>query len=128
MSPTPDGSRPMVVTAAAYAVLFLLGAVQGVFGSFQYSRNSPVMAIGLCVVILVTCLLAAWGMRSVSGAFAPGLGWILASLVLAMHVSNGSVIIAESTAGKWYLYGGTVSVIAAVVISLGGSYTVQARR
>jgi hypothetical protein len=120
MNPTPDGSRPMVVTAAAYAVLFVLGVVQGMFGSFQYSRMSPVMAIGLCVVILGTCVLAAWGMRSASGAFVSGVGWVLASYVLAMHVSNGSVIIANTTAGKWYLYGGTLSVVAAVVIAFRG--------
>jgi hypothetical protein len=108
------------VIAAAYVVLFVLGAVQGVFGSFQYSRMPPVMAIGLCVVILATCVLAAWGMRSVSGAFVPALGWIIAAYVLSMPRSNGSVIIANTSAGKWFLYGGTVSVIAAVIISLVG--------
>ena len=68
--------KTTVVNAAAYTVLFVLGAVQGLFGSFQYSRMPPVMAIGLCVVILVTCVLAGWGMRSVSGAFVAALGGI----------------------------------------------------
>jgi hypothetical protein len=128
MNPTPGGGRSPAVTVAAYAVLFVFGAAQGLFGSFQYSRISPVLAIGLCVIILVTCVLAAWGMRSVSGAFTPALGWIIASYVLSMPVSNGSVIIASTTAGKWYLYGGTLSAVAAVVISFGGWFKAQPRR
>ena len=70
-------------------------------------------------MILATCLLAAWGTRSVSGALVPGIGWILASFVLSMPVANGSVIITNTTPGKWYLYGGTVSVMLGVVLSLG---------
>ena len=46
-------------------------------------------------------------MGSVSGALVPAVGWILASFVLSMPVSSGSVIIANTAAGKWYLYGGT---------------------
>ena len=115
------------VTVAAYAMLFVFGAAQGVFGSLQYSRNSPVMAIGLCVVILATCLLAAWGMRSVNGAFVPALGWILASYILGMKKSSGTVIITNTTAGEWYLYGGTISVVAAVVIALASWYRTQPR-
>ncbi len=126
--PSPAGGRPSAVTAGAYAVLFVFGAAQGLFGSFQYSRLSPVLAIGLCVVILVTCVLAAWGMRSVSGAFLPALGWIVMSYVLSMPVSNGSVIIANTAAGQWYLYGGTVCAVGAVVISLSGWFRAQLRR
>jgi hypothetical protein len=106
--------RSAVVTGCAYAVLFLLGAVEGGVGSFQYGRLAPAGAILFCLAILATCLLAAWGMRSVTGAFASAAGWVVASFVLSMPVSGGSVIIAASTAGEWYLYGGTVSVIVAV--------------
>lgn len=122
-----QANRSAVVTAVAYLMLFLFGAAQGVFGSLQYSRNSPVMAIGLCAVILATCLLAAWGMRSVNGAFLPALGWILASYILGMKKSSGSVIITQTTAGEWYLYGGTISVVVAVVIALAGWYRTQPR-
>jgi hypothetical protein len=121
------GGRSGLMTGGAYAMLFLLGAAQGVFGSFQYSRLAPAGAILLCVVIGVTCVLAAWGMGSVTGAFVPALGWVLASFVLSMPMSNGSVIIANTTAGKWYLYGGTVSVALAVVISFGGWLRAQPR-
>ena len=127
MNPTPGGSRSLAVTVAAYTVLFVLGAVQGLFGSFQYSRMPPVMAIGLCVVILATCVLAAWGMRSVSGAFAPAVGWIIAAYVMSMKVPNRSVIIAATNAGEWYLYGGTISVVVAIVVSFLGWYRTQSR-
>jgi len=119
------------VTVGVYSMLFLFGAVQGLIGSFQYSRASrsvPVAALLCCVVILATCLLAAWATRSVSGAVLPGIGWIIASFVLSMPVSNGSVIITGTTPGKWYLYGGTLSVAAAVVGSFVGAARWAGRR
>jgi hypothetical protein len=112
-----------LVSVGVYGVLFLLGLVQGMIGSFQYSRTSgsvPVTALVCCAVILATCLLAAWATRSVSGAILPGMGWIIASFVLSMPDSNGSVIITNTTPGKWYLYGGTLSVAVAVVLSFAG--------
>ena len=115
------GTR-LLVTGAVYGALFLLGAVEGLIGSFQYSRmggSVPVAAIVACAVILGTCLLASWAVRSVSGAIMTGIGWILASFVLSMPVSNGSVIIANTTAGKWYLYGGTLSTVVGVALSFG---------
>jgi hypothetical protein len=81
----------------------------------------PVAALICCAAILVTCLLGAWATRSVSGAVLPGIGWILASFVLSMPVSNGSVIITSTTAGKFYLYGGTLCVAVAVVASFFGA-------
>ena len=111
------------VTVGVYGMLFLFGAVQGLIGSFQYSRASgavPVAALICCAAILATCVLAAWATRSVSGAVLPGIGWILASFLLSMPVSNGSVIITSTKAGEWYLYGGTLSVVAGVVLSFAG--------
>ena len=118
MNIATSGKGSRLLTAGAYAALFLVGAVEGLIGSFQYSRNVPFGAIAFCVVLLATCLLGAWAMRSVSGAFCPALGWIVASFVLSMPVSSGSVIITDSTAGKWYLYGGTVAALAGVGLSL----------
>jgi hypothetical protein len=112
------GTR-LLLTGGAYAALFLAGAVEGLIGSFQYSRDAPLGAIGFCVLLLVTCLLGAWGMRSVSGALSPAVGWIVASFVLSMPVSGGSVIITNTTAGQWYLYGGTVSSLAGLALSFG---------
>ena len=112
----------MLFTVAVYVVLFVLGAVEGMIGSFQYSAMAgsvPVAALVCCVVLLATCLLAAWAMRSVSGAFAPAAGWLVASFVLSMPVASGSVIITNTTAGQWYLYGGTLSAGIGVAVSFG---------
>ncbi len=120
---TGKGGTRSLVTVGAYSVLFLLGVVEGLIGSFQYSRTAgpvPVAPLVCCAVILVTCLLGAWGMGSASGAVLPGMGWIIASFVLSMPVSNGSVIITNTTPGKWYLYGGTLSVAIAVIVSFVG--------
>jgi uncharacterized protein DUF6113 len=119
-----------LVTGGIYGALFLLGAVQGIIGSFQHSRLAtpvPAAALAFCAAILATCLLAGWGTRSVSGALMPALGWVIASFVLSMPVPNGSVIIANTTPGKWYLYGGTASVLAGVALSLGGRVRTQSR-
>jgi hypothetical protein len=121
---TGGGGRGLLVTAGAYAVLFLLGAVEGTIGSFQYLHTAgpvPLAALAFCAALLVTCLLAGWGMRAVSGALVPAMGWIIASFVLSMPVSNGSVIITASAAGEWYLYGGTLSAVIAVAAAFGGS-------
>ncbi len=98
------------LTAAGYLVLFLLGAVQGVIGSFQYSRSpAPLVAILLDAAIFITCVLGAWGMHSFGGGLAPAVGWLVASFVLSMPVANGSVLITATTPGEWYLYGGALA-------------------
>lgn len=131
MSVTTGKQRTrLFVTCGVYAVLFLLGLAEGMIGSFQYGRTAgpvPLAALVSCAVILATCLLAGWAMRSVSGALVPGTGWIIASFVLSMPVSNGSVIITSTAPGKWYLYGGTLSVAVAVAMSFGGWVRAQAR-
>ena len=99
--------RPRAFMALVYVVLFLLGAIQGVIGSFQYSRSPvPLVAIAFGIAIFATCVLCGWGLRSFAGGLLPAIGWIIASFVLSMPSHNGSVIITNTTAGKWYLYGG----------------------
>lgn len=101
------------LTAAAYLLLFVLGAVQGIIGSFQYGRGPvPAVAIILDVVIFATCVLAGWGLHSLGGGLMPAIGWIVASFILAMPSSHGSVIITNTAAGKWYLYGGALAAAA----------------
>ena len=124
MNVTAEGKGTGVLfTVAVYGMLFLLGAVQGAIGSFQYSWMAgpvPAAALACCAVLLATCLLGAWAMRSVSGAVAPAAGWIVAAFVLSMPVSNGSVIITNTAAGRWYLYGGTLCAVAGVALSFPG--------
>lgn len=119
---TPHGSMPgprqRALSAAGYLVLLALGAVQGVVGSFQYSRSPvPLVAIVLAVVIFITCLLCGWGMGTFAGALLPAIGWVAASFVLSMPNSNGSVIITASTAGEWYLYGGIAGAAAGTSVA-----------
>jgi hypothetical protein len=128
MDPATDstaarGGRDWPVAAGVYGVLFIVGVVEGMIGSFQYSRVPkpvPVAALACCAAILLTCLLAAWAMRSVSGALLPGMGWVITAFVLSMPVASGSVIITATTPGKWFLYGGTLSVVAAVIAAFAG--------
>ena len=122
MNVTADGKGTgTLFNVAVYGMLFLLGVVEGVIGSFQYSwmaGSVPVAALAWCAVLLATCLLGAWAMRSVSGALAPAAGWILAAFLMSMPVSNGSVIITNTAAGRWYLYGGTATAVAGALLAL----------
>jgi hypothetical protein len=110
---------------SAYAALFLLGLVEGIIGCFQFSRSIgpvPVAALVFCVMIFLTCLLAAGGMGSPLGGLVPALGWFAASLVLSLPTAGGSVIVTNTTAGKWFLYGGAVSAGLGMALSLRGRF------
>jgi Family of unknown function (DUF6113) len=111
--------RERAITAAGYLLLFVLGIFQGLIGSFQYSRSpAPLIAIVLVVIILVTCVAAGWGMGTFAGGLVPALGWVIASFIMAMARSNGSVIITATAAGEWYLYGGAVACLAGSVSAI----------
>lgn len=102
------GSRAVAVIV--YVVLFVFGVLQGLIGSFQYGQSPvPLIAIILDVAIFATCLLGGWGMRSLGGALLPAAGWMLASFVMSMGNTQGTVIITATTAGEWYLYGGVLA-------------------
>jgi hypothetical protein len=122
----PVDQRDAFVTGGAYGVLFVLGAVQGIMGSFEYAwmvGPVPAAALGCCLVLLATCLLAGWAMRSLGGALVPAIGWILVSFLLAMPDAGGSVIITSTTAGECYLYGGAIS----ATIGVAGAFALWIR-
>lgn len=103
--------RAALGAVAAYALLFLLGAMEGLIGSFEFSRSVgsvPVAALAFGAVILATCLLAGAGMSSALGGLVPAIGWLAATFVLTMPTAAGSVIVTNTSAGKWYLYGGAL--------------------
>jgi hypothetical protein len=103
--PSAGGQRTL--TAVSYVMLFVLGALQGLIGSFQYSRSpAPLIAIILAVIIFATCAACGWGLGTFAAGLLPAVGWIFASFILAMPRPNGSVIITATAAGEWYLYGG----------------------
>ena len=104
----------------AYVLLFLLGAMEGLIGCFEYSPavgGVPVAALAFCALILATCLLAGAGMSSPLGAVVPAIGWLAASFVLTLPTPAGSVIVTNTSAGKWYLYGGAACAGVGVVAS-----------
>jgi hypothetical protein len=111
----------VAASAAAYALLFLLGVAVGVIGSFQYSREIgpvPVLALVFDAVVFAGCRLAGVGMGTPLGGLAVALGWLLSSLVLTLPTAAGSVIITNTAAGKWYLYGGSVCAALGVVFGV----------
>jgi hypothetical protein len=122
----PVGRGEAFVTGGAYATLFLLGLAVGVVSSFQYSRavigSVPLAALAFCLLIFATCVLGGWAMRGVGGALLPAVGWFVASFGLAMPNAEGSVVIANTGAGEWFLYGGSVCALlgvgSALVISI----------
>ena len=106
------------VKVAAYVALFLVGAIQALIGSFQYSAGPGVLvAIGFAVVILVTCLLGAWGMRTAVGGVLPAAGWFLVSIILGSSNASGSVLVTSTSAGEWFLFGGAVCAAAGALIA-----------
>jgi hypothetical protein len=110
--PLPTGGQRALTTAAGYLVLFVLGALQGLIGSFQYSRApAPLIAIVLVVIIFGTCVACGWGVGTFAAGLLPAVGWILASFILATGRPNGSVLITATAAGEWYLYGGALGCV-----------------
>lgn len=115
--PTPSqGDDGTAVTAGAYLALFVLGVVQGLLGTFHYSSGpAPLAAVLFDLAILGTCALGSWGMRTALGGVLPAAGWFVTALVLSSASAGGSVLITDSTAGKWFLYGGAVCAAAGAV-------------
>ena len=64
--------------------------------------------------ILVTCVACGWGVGTFAAGLLPAVGWIVASFIIAMPRPNGSVIITQSAAGEWYLYGGALACLLGV--------------
>jgi hypothetical protein len=109
----PDGQG---VAVSAYVALFVLGVVQGLIGTFQYSRGpAPLAAICFDVAILATCVLGSWGMRTALGGVLPAAGWLLVTLVLSSTSGGGSILVTATLAGELFLFGGAVSAVAGAV-------------
>ncbi|MGH3300450.1 MAG: DUF6113 family protein [Streptosporangiaceae bacterium] len=104
------------VTVGAYVALFLIGGLQGLIGAFQFSRGpAPLVAILFDAAILANCVLGSLGMRTALGGVLPAAGWFLVTLLLTSTSANGSVIVTNTTAGTWFLYGGAVCAAAGAV-------------
>jgi hypothetical protein len=121
--PDPAAGRPddsAVVVVGGYVVLLLLGMLQGLIGCFQFSRaigSFPAAALAFPAAIGVTCVLSAWGMRRPLGGLMPGVGWFITAFVLAMGTPGGSVVITNTSAGKLFLFGGSICVVAGILVA-----------
>jgi len=114
----PSRDDGLGVGVIAYAVLFVLGMVQGLIGTFQYSRGpAPLTAILFDLGILATCVLASWGMRTALGGVLPAAGWLLVTLVLSSAPVGGSVIVTATPAGEWFLFGGAVAAVGGAIFA-----------
>ena len=105
---------------AAYVALFALGVMEGLIGSFHFSHSLgrvPVASLAFCALILATSLLGRAGMGTVLGGVLPAIGWLAAAFLLTLPTAAGSVIVTNTTAGMWYLYGGAVCAAVGVVAS-----------
>ena len=114
------GQRRGRGAVAAYVALFLLGVMQGLIGCFQFGHSLagvPVMSLAFCALLLVTCVAGAVGMGTALGGVLPAIGWMATSFVLTLPTAAGSVIVTNTTAGEWYLYGGATCAALGVVAS-----------
>lgn len=124
---TPE-LRQRRTSTAAYILLFVLGLLQGLIGSFQYSQGPvPFIAILLAVIIFATCVFGGWGLNSVTGGIVPALGWFIASFALSAGSAQGTVIITATSAGEWYLYGGAVAALLGAGVTFIRQTLLQAR-
>lgn len=125
-----DGGRTRqrreIGAVAAYVALFALGAMEGLIGSFQFSHTLggvpvvgrvPVASLAFCALILATSLLGSAGMGTTLGGVLPAIGWMAAAFLLTLPTAAGSVIVTNTSAGEWYLYGGAVCAAVGVVAS-----------
>ena len=116
------GQRRDRGVVAAYAALFLLGVMEGLIGCFQFGHSLagvPVMSLAFCALILATSVAGAAGMGTALGGVLPAIGWMAASFVLTLPTAAGSVIVTNTTAGEWYLYGGAACAAVGIVASFG---------
>jgi hypothetical protein len=116
------------VTAAAYAVLVMLGLLIGVLGGFQHSwylRPVPVSAIVWAAALFVVCHGAGRMMGGKLAALAPAVGWMVLTMIWLGGSPEGDVIIANDLSGYVYLYGSLAGALIGVMLSpaaSGGSW------
>jgi hypothetical protein len=114
------GQRRDLGAAAAYAALFVLGVLEGLIGCFHFGHSLggvPAASLVFCALILATSVAGAAGMGTAMGGVLPAIGWLAVSFVLTLPTAAGSVIVTNTTAGEWYLYGGAACAAAGVVAS-----------
>jgi hypothetical protein len=124
---TGPGAGPgdTALTVVTCVMLALFAMAQALVGTFFYGAGpAPVASIGFGLAILATCLLGGWGLGRPLGGVVPALGWFIVAFVLATGTRGGSVLIAATSAGEWFLFGGAACATAGMV----GAMTIWSRR
>jgi hypothetical protein len=114
------GGGGAAIAVAGYVLLFVLGGLEGLLGTFHYAATLgpvPAAALAWAAGIAIISALAAWGMRAATAGLMPAVGWFIVTFVLAMPTRGGSVVITNTSAGQWFLYGGTICAVIGVVVS-----------
>jgi hypothetical protein len=107
------------LTILTYLALLLLGLAVGVLGAFFYgSGPAPIAAVAFDLAIGASCLLGAWGTRTVIGGLAPAVGWFAVAFLLARGTSGGSILITATAAGEWFLFGGALGAAFGLIAGL----------
>jgi hypothetical protein len=123
----------VAITAAAYAVLVMLGLLMGVLGGFQHSwylRPVPVAAICWAAALFAVCYGAGRMMSGKLAALAPTVGWMVITMIWLASRPEGDVIIANDLSGYVYLYGSLAGALMGVLLSpsaSGGSWLLTQR-
>jgi hypothetical protein len=116
---------------AVYAVLLLLGGALGVWGAFLVPLRLPGGIEGFSDVLAVVGniavgFLAARGARSVPAAAMPGIGWLVAVLVVGTVARPADEIVIPASlgndpgvgkVGSFYLLLGALGAIAAILLA-----------
>jgi hypothetical protein len=117
--------------AAVYAVLFLLGAALGIWGAFLVPLRLPGGLEGFSDLLafagnVAVGYFAARGARNVPAAAMPGIGWLVAVLVVGTYVNPADEVVIPGkllqdpgigTVGNLYLLLGAVGAMLAILLA-----------
>lgn len=107
-----------VVSALAYVMLAVLGAVYGLVGSFVQDwtvAGVPVASIVLVVALFALVRLAGWGMGGRTGAVIPAFLWLIVVFVMSLQRPEGDLVVPATVAGYVYIIGGLLAAVLGVM-------------
>lgn len=110
----------------ATLALTVAGAGVGVVGAFLQGRSVEIGGVGLPVgILLALCatvavfVLAGAAVGNRLGVVGPGIGWVVAVLMLATRRPEGDLVLPATATGYAYLLGGAIAVGLVVAFPFG---------